>query len=55
MAKAKLGTGRRFRGLEDELAHRSGVKNPRALAAYIGDKKYGAKKMGRMAARNRGK
>lgn len=39
--KARLGSGARFRGLEKQLAARSGVKNPAGLAASIGTKKYG--------------
>lgn len=49
-AKPKLGTGERFRQLEGSLSRR-GVRNPAALAAYIGRKKYGAK---RFAALGRG-
>lgn len=49
-AKPKLGTGQRFRQLEGSLSQR-GVRNPAALAAYIGRKKYGAK---RFAALGRG-
>ena len=55
MAKAKLGSGARFSALKGKLASRPGVKNPGALAAYIGDKKYGKKKMGQMAAKGRRK
>lgn len=55
MAKPKLGSGGRFKALEGELAHRKGVTDPKALAAYIGRKKYGAKKMAKMAAHGRGK
>lgn len=43
----KLGGGGRFQKLEGQLAAR-GARNPGALAAYIGRKKYGAKKMGAM-------
>lgn len=50
--KAKLGTGKRFKALRARLAAR-GVKNPSALAAYIGRKKYGAKKMAQWAAAGR--
>ena len=54
MAKrAKLGSGARFRSLKRSLARRKGVKNPGALAASIGRKKYGAKKMSKMAAAGR--
>ena len=42
----KLGTGRRFRA----VAKKTGSK---ALAAYIGRRKYGAKRMAQMAATGR--
>ena len=51
MAKPKLGSGKRFAQLTKKLAGRKGVKNPRALAAFIGRKKYGAKRMAMMAAK----
>jgi hypothetical protein len=44
--KAKLGTGARFRALV-----KSG-KSP-ALAAYIGRKRYGAKRFGKLSAGGR--
>lgn len=53
MSKPKLGTGKRFAALKKSLASRGGVKDPGALAAAIGRKKYGAKKMAKMAAHNR--
>ena len=53
MAKAKLGSGARFKSLTAKLAKRPGVTNPKALAAFIGDKKYGKAKMQKMAARGR--
>jgi len=53
MAKAKLGSGARFKALEGKLEHRKGVSNPKALAAYIGRKRYGAKRMAKMAAKGR--
>ena len=46
MARGKLpplGSGQRFASLENKLAQR-GVRNPGALAASIGRKKYGPKK-----------
>lgn len=43
MKQAKLGTGKRFQNLTHKLAAQ-GATNPGALAAYIGRKKYGAKK-----------
>lgn len=46
--KAKLGSGARFRALEKTFSGRKGVKNPGALAAYIGRKKYGKKKFSKL-------
>lgn len=43
VASIKLGTGKRFAALKSKLAKR-GAKSPGALAAWIGRKKYGAKK-----------
>jgi len=49
MAKSmKPGGGGRFSKLTGQLK-KKGVKNPRALAAWIGRKKYGKKKFQRMA------
>jgi hypothetical protein len=45
LAQPKLGSGARFKKLSGQLAAR-GAHNPDALAAYIGRKKYGAKKFG---------
>ena len=53
MAKPKLGTGARFKALKAKLAKRGDVRNPTALAAAIGRKKYGAAKMAKMAAAGR--
>lgn len=50
--KAKLGGGRRFAALRASLAAR-GARDPAALAAAIGRKKHGAKKMARMSAAGR--
>jgi hypothetical protein len=51
MAKSmKPGGGGRFEKLEGELEHKKGVSNPGALAAYIGRRKYRAKRMAKMAA-----
>lgn len=50
--KAKLGTGTRFKQLTKKLAAK-GAKSPKALAAFIGRKKYGAKKMTAMAKKGR--
>ncbi len=49
MSQPKLGTGERFSRLKSQLSERPGVKNPGALAAYIGQKKYGKGKMEAMA------
>lgn len=50
MKQPKLGTGERFAQLKRKLASREEVKNPSALAAFIGRKKYGAKRMAQLAA-----
>ena len=52
MAKPKLGRGARFKALKKKLSSQ-GVKDPSALAAHIGRKKYGNKKMASMAAKGR--
>jgi hypothetical protein len=52
MAKPKLGSGKRFAALKGKLAKR-GAKSPGALAAYIGRKKYGARKMAKLSAKGR--
>lgn len=54
MSKPKLGSGKRFAALESKLASK-GIDDPSALAAVIGRKKYGAKKMAGMAAKGRSK
>lgn len=43
MNKPPLGTGERFALLRSSLA-KKGAKSPDALAAYIGRRKFGAKK-----------
>ena len=50
--KPKLGSGARFAALKGKLAKR-GVKDPAALAAYIGRKKYGKKKFAQLSAKGR--
>jgi hypothetical protein len=50
--KRRLGDGKGFRSLKRKLA-RKGVGNPAGLAAAIGRKKYGAKKMAKLAAAGR--
>jgi hypothetical protein len=51
---AKLGSGKRFAALAKSLKA-SGAKNPGAVAAAIGRKKYGNKKMTSLAAKGRRK
>ena len=54
MAKSmKPGGGGRFELLKHRLAGRKGVKDPGALAAAIGRKKYGAKQMADWSAKGR--
>lgn len=50
--KPKLGSGKRFKQLTSQLK-RKGVKNPNALAAYIGRKKYGKAKFQKLASKGR--
>lgn len=47
-ASAPVGEGGRFAAMEKHLSGK--VRNPKAVAAAIGRKKYGAKKMAKMAA-----
>lgn len=47
MMKPKLGSGARFKHLEHELEGK-GARDPAALAAFIGRKRYGAKKFAAM-------
>jgi hypothetical protein len=48
-AAPKLGSGARFKKLSSALAAR-GAKNPDALAAFIGRRKYGAARFGKLSA-----
>jgi len=51
MAKSmKLGGGGRFAKLEGELAHKPGIRNPGAVAAAIGRKKYGKERFANLGA-----
>lgn len=50
--KPPLGSGGRFDALTQQLASK-GAKNPKGLAAYIGRKKFGKKKMGQLAAKGK--
>ena len=51
-AQPRLGTGARFAKLEGSLAAK-GAKDPGALAAWIGRRKYGKAKFGKLAAKAR--
>lgn len=53
MAKPKLGSGERFAALKNSIAKEPGVRDPGAVAASIGRKKYGAKKMSALATAGR--
>jgi hypothetical protein len=46
---ARLGSGERFATLESKLAERGDIADPKALAAAIGRRKYGAEGMAKMA------
>jgi len=57
MAKARkppLGSGERFAQLKGKLAGRKGVRDPGALAAHIGRKKYGKKRFANLAKKSGG-
>lgn len=51
--KPKLGSGGRFVALSRKLAAEPGVRDPAALAASIGRKKYGKKKFQSLAAKGK--
>lgn len=50
---SRLGDGSAFKRLVTKLKKRGGVSDPKALAAYIGRKKYGKAKFQKMAAQGR--
>ena len=50
---APLGQGGRFAALEQKFEHEPGIRNPGALAASIGRKKYGASKFAGLAGKGR--
>jgi len=52
--KAKLGSGARFKAVEKQAA-KSGARDPAAVAAAVGRKKYGDKRMQAMAAKGKKK
>lgn len=51
--KPKLGSGKRFAALEKQLAGRKDVRDPAALAAFIGRKKLGKAKFAKLGAQGR--
>lgn len=51
-SRAPLGQGGRFAALSNKLASQ-GAKNPDALAAYIGRKKYGSGHFAALAAKGK--
>lgn len=51
--KPKLGSGERFKKLKASLAKKPGIKDPGALAASIGRKKFGNAKMAQLSAKGR--
>lgn len=48
--KPKLGSGKRFAQLKASIAAKGNVRNPGAVAAAIGRKKYGTAKFQKLAA-----
>ena len=52
MAKAKLGSGARFKAVE-KAAAKGGATDPAAVAAAVGRKKYGKKKMTKLAVKGK--
>ena len=50
--KLKLGSGARFKKLTKSLK-KGGARDPKALAAYIGRKKYGKTKFQKLAAKGK--
>ena len=52
VSKPKLGSGKRFKSLTKKL-EKKGAENPKALAAYIGRKKYGKKNFQELASKGK--
>ena len=50
--KPNLGSGKRFKQLSSKLK-KKGAKDPKALAAWIGRKKYGPKKFAKLSAKGK--
>jgi hypothetical protein len=53
MAKPKLGSGARFKHLENEIGKHPGVHDPGAVAAAIGRAKYDKKRFQKLAAKGK--
>lgn len=53
MARPKLGSGGRFKALKQEIAREGGARDPGAVAAAIGRKRYGQKKMTELSIKGR--
>ena len=51
--KPKLGSGARFAKLESSIASKDNVRNPGAVAAAIGRKKFGKAKFQKLAAKGK--
>ena len=52
MPKAKLGSGARFKAVE-KAAAKGGAKDPAAVAAAVGRKKYGQTKMTKLSVKGK--
>jgi hypothetical protein len=53
MAKPKLGSGARFDALTQKLSQDAAIRNPAALAASIGRRKYGKKRFQNLSAKGK--
>ena len=53
MHKPKLGSGARFKKLEQKIAQNPKVEDPAAVAANIGREKYGRKRFQKLAQRGK--
>lgn len=53
MANMKLGGGGRFKALVAKLKNKKGISNPKAVAAFIGRKKFGKKRFQQLAAKGK--
>ena len=53
MALPPLGSGQRFDKLQEKLQAKQGIKNPAALAAWIGREKFGKAKFQKLAAKGK--